>query len=91
MNRNITAETDPSCLILENKHGKKSDKKLYTTHSAEMGFGLRARNFTIVPESFPTRYAGSLGGRLALVSTFTLDCSIRFRIARSSLFNLQCR
>ena len=30
---------------------KKSNKTLFTTHSAEMGFGLTARNFTIVPES----------------------------------------
>ena len=38
-----------------------------------LSLGLTATNITKVPESVPTRFAGSLVGRLPLVSTFTLD------------------
>ena len=70
---NIAAETDSIPIMSpfgELNMAKKSDKRRFTTHSVEMGFRLTARNFTIVPESFPTQFAGSLGGRLSVDSTF---------------------
>ena len=38
-----------------------------------LSLGLTATNITKVPESLSTRFAGSLVGRLPLISSFTLD------------------
>ena len=52
-----------------------------------MRFRLTARNFIEVPESFPTRFAGSFGGRLSLDSIFNFDFHIR---NRSHSIQLRC-